>query len=522
MNVACLLSESARRSPEAPAWKFGDCGATYAELAGRVGRIAAGLRTRGLAPGDRVVVCLPNRPELLEVLMATLWAGLVTVPVNWHLHPEEVSYIVGQCGARAIVLSDATAAVTDALPAGEARPVVIHADHGHAGPGAGASLEELALSPVRPGDPADVEPGQAAWLFYTSGTTGRPKGATLSHRSLLAMTLNYYADVDPIRPGSVLAHAAPLTHGSGLYLIPAIGRAAANVISDVPTFDAASFLGLIERERATHVAFLAPVMLRRVLDSPRLAGTDLSALHSILVGGAPLYKADLEEAQDRLGPVITQIYGQGEAPMTITVMPAAESAAFGGVRLGSCGRPFTGVQVRIAGAQDSSEAPPKELGEVCVRGDVVMNGYWNNPEATAAALHEGWLRTGDVGYLDSGGYLHLTDRVKDVIITGGSNVYPREVEEVLLTHPGVSEAAVVGIPDPEWGESVAAFVVTRPGAQEDPAVSAEALVQHVRDHLASFKKPRTITFVPELPKNATGKFLKRQLRDLVVTTGKER
>ena len=229
----------------------------------------------------------------------------------------------------------------------------------------------------------------------------------------------------------------------------------------------------------------------------------------IVVGGTPLYQADLQRARASLGPVITQIYGQGEAPMTITVMPAADPAAQDGLRLGSCGRPFTGVQVRIADAQDG-EAPPETIGEVCVRGDVVMNGYWNDPDASAGALRGGWLHTGDVGYLDPDGYLHLTDRVKDVIITGGSNVYPREVEEVLLTYPGVAEAAVVGTADPEWGESVAAFVVPC----GDAAISAEALIQHIRDHLASFKKPRTITFVPALPKNSTGKILKRQLQEM--------
>jgi acyl-CoA synthetase (AMP-forming)/AMP-acid ligase II len=264
MNVAWLLAHSARREPHAAAWKFGSRSATYGELAGKVRRLAVGLRAQGLKPGDRVVLCLPNRPELVETLLATLWAGMVAVPVNWHLHPEEVRYIIGQCGARAVVVSDATGPVIGALPADAARPMIVHADSGD-----GIHLESLALSAAaETGGPAEVASSQPAWLFYTSGTTGRPKGAALSHRSLLAMTLNYYADVDPIAPGSVLAHAAPLTHGSGLYLIPAIGRAAANVISDAATFDAAGFLALLGRERATHIAFLAPTMLRRLIDTP--------------------------------------------------------------------------------------------------------------------------------------------------------------------------------------------------------------------------------------------------------------
>jgi fatty-acyl-CoA synthase len=312
------------------------------------------------------------------------------------------------------------------------------------------------------------------------------------------MTEAYLRDLDPVADGSVYLHAAPLTHGSGLYLLPSAARGATQVIAPGTSFSAADFVTLIEDYQVTHAAFLAPTMLRRVVEEAR--GRNLPRLGSIVVGGAPLYQEDLRAAVAVFGPIVIQMYGQGEAPMTITVMPASEALD----HPASCGRAFHGVEVRISGV-DGEPVPDGADGEVLVRGDVVMRGYWDNPDASAATLAGGWLHTGDIGHLDAG-YLYLTDRAKDVIITGGSNVYPREVEEVLLTHPAVREAAVVGVPDPEWGESVRAFVVVA----GDPTPGE--LIQWCRSRLASFKKPREVVLVTELPKNAAGKILKRELR----------
>ena len=299
------------------------------------------------------------------------------------------------------------------------------------------------------------------------------------------MSLAYLRDLDLIADGSVYLHAAPLTHGSGLYLLPSTARGATQIIAPGAGFSARGFVRLIQEHQVTHAAFLAPTMLRRVVDEAR--GRTLPSLRSIVVGGAPLYQEDLRDAVGVVGPIVVQMYGQGEAPMTISVMPASEALD----HPGSCGRAFHGVEIRIADT-GGEPLPDGADGEVLVRGDVVMRGYWDNPDATAATLAGGWLHTGDIGHLDAG-YLHLTDRAKDVIITGGSNVYPREVEEVLLTHPAVREAAVAGVPDPEWGESVRAFVV----AVGDPTPGE--LIQHCRGRL---------------PKNAAGKILKRELRQL--------
>ncbi|MCW2633461.1 MAG: long-chain fatty acid--CoA ligase [Pseudonocardia sp.] len=503
MNIATLLAAGGRRAPSRTAWQYGDRSATYAQLADRVAALAAGLRRLGLKPGDRVALLLPNSPELVEALFAAMWGGFVAVPLNWHLHPQEVAWIVRHCAAGAIVVAAETESVVDAF---DTDLHVLHTEHGY------ESVFGEGRAPL-----AQVEPDDPAWLFYTSGTTGRPKGATLTHRNLLAMTLNYLADIDPIAPDSVFVHAAPLTHGSGLYLLPALGRAATNVISTARSFDPDDYLTLLARHRATHAAFMAPTMLKRLLVASDPASHDLSALRSIVIGGAPLYRTDLRAAVAAFGPIITQIYGQGESPMTITAMPPPrlEDFADDTERLGSCGRAFVGVQVRVVdGSSDGSgegsdvELPPGVDGEVCVRGDVVMRGYWDDPDATAKALRGGWLHTGDIGHLDADGFLHLTDRAKDVIITGGSNVYPREVEEVLLTHPGVREVAVVGRPDPDWGESVCAFVVAEAGAEVD----ATALVAHCKGQLASFKKPKDVVFIDALPKSAAGKILKRELR----------
>jgi len=499
VNIAGLLADGIARAGDRRALVQGTRVLTYRALGARVARLAAGLAGLGLRRGDRIVLLMPNRPELVESLWAAFHGGFVAVPVNWHLHPDEVGYIVRHCGAAAVVVSDETAAATRGLP-DEVR--VLRVARG-AGPepvpdDTGLDYEDvLAAAPSPVAVTASDDP---AWLFYTSGTTGRPKGATLTHRNLAAMTEAYHRDLDPVADGSIYLHAAPLTHGSGLYLLPSTARGALQVIAPGTSFSAAEFVALLEEHQVTHAAFLAPTMLRRVVDEAR--GRTFPRLRSVVVGGAPLYQEDLRTAVGVLGPIVIQMYGQGEAPMTITVMPAAAALE----HPSSCGRAFHGVEVRIADA-GGERVPDGADGEVLVRGDVVMRGYWDNPDATAATLANGWLHTGDIGHLDAG-YLHLTDRAKDVIITGGSNVYPREVEEVLLTHPAVREAAVVGVPDPEWGESVRAFVV----AAGNPTPGE--LIQYCRSRLASFKKPRELILVTELPKNAAGKILKRELRQL--------
>ena len=476
MNLATWLQRASRADPGRVAIYSGARPwATYGELARRAASIAGAFRGReGLAIGERVAICMANAPEYLLALYAAWWAGLVAVPVNAKLHPREVEYIVGHSGARIVIVSPAD---VTALEGGE------------------------------PVQPEPLESGALAWLFYTSGTTGRPKGAMLSHRNLAQMTHGYFSDVDGVEGGGRLLHAAPMSHGSGLYNFTHLVRGAAQVVPESGGFDAAEVLHLL-RAHDDVSFFAAPTMARRLVDEAK--GPFECNLRTLVYGGGPMYLADLQEALGVFGDRLAQIYGQGESPMTITALSKARHAERGHPRylerLASVGTPHSVVEVAVRD-EEGRALPAGTIEEICVRGDVVMSGYWNDPAATAAALRDGWLWTGDLGVFDEDGFLALKDRSKDLIVSGGSNVYPREVEEVLLTHPAVAEASVVGRPDREWGEIVVAFVVPRGAA---PPV--DELDRLCLDHIARFKRPKEYRFVDRLPKNHYGKVVKTDLR----------
>ena len=503
MNIAALLAKSARLHAARPAFIVGRRPpTTYAEFGARVERIAGLLRDGfALAPGDRVALAINNSPAFYEMLFGAWHGGLIAVPMNVKLHPDELAYIIENSGSRVVVtdrtLEAAVAPLAGRVP-GIERVLV-----------AGGDSERLIAS-ATPLPLVHREGGEPAWLFYTSGTTGRPKGATLTHRNLLVMTLSYFADIDTIAPEDCILHAAPMSHGSGLYGLPHIAKAACNVIPESGGFDPVEVFDLIGRHPGL-MLFAAPTMVIRLLNSSA-AGADTANLKLICYGGGPMYVADTERALARFGPKLVQIYGQGESPMTITVLSRAMHAERAhprfAERLASVGIARTDVEIRVVDEHDR-DLPLGEPGEVLVRGDVVMAGYWDDPAATAETLRGGWLHTGDVGSLDQDGVLTLLDRSKDLIISGGANIYPREVEEVLLRHPGVLEAAVVGPPDPEWGEDVVAFIVARDGHAIEPA----ALDRFCLDHLARFKRPRAYLFEASLPKNNYGKVLKRSLRE---------
>lgn len=503
MNLAHHLQRAALAWPERPALAVGDrVAATWRGLGDRVARIAASLRAPplSLAPGDRVALVMTNGPAYAELLYACWHAGLVAVPANAKLHPKELAYIIDHSGARlAFVTADLAETVAQAAADLDAPiPIVDVGGRDYNGLAVG---EPLAM--------AQTEPDDLAWLFYTSGTTGRPKGAMLTHRNLLAMATSYFLDIDPPCPGGSIIHAAPMSHGSGLYMLPHVAQGNTQVIPESGHFDPAEIFDLVSRwPQAT--MFAAPTMVKRLVDHP--GDTPASSLRAIVFGGAPMYVADLKAAIGRFGFKLAQLYGQGESPMTITGMSRAliEQAFREGRddRLGSAGLPQTVVMVRTVDADDRP-VPAGETGEILARGDSVMKGYWRNPEATAQTLRGGWLHTGDVGAFDANGYLTLKDRSKDVIISGGSNIYPREVEEVLLQHAAVAEVSVIGVPDPEWGERVVAFVVRRP----DMALDVQPLEQLCLDNIARFKRPKEYRFVDKLPKNNYGKILKTELRE---------
>jgi acyl-CoA synthetase (AMP-forming)/AMP-acid ligase II len=320
------------------------------------------------------------------------------------------------------------------------------------------------------------------------------------------MTVGYLADVDVADENSSLLHAAPMSHGSGLYILPYVARGARHVIPASSGFEPREFLELCDRHPAC-AAFLAPTMVQRLRTEAQRSNRRSANLRTIVYGGGPMYVEELKKALAVFGQVFVQIYGQGEAPMTITSLRRADHLSGDDSILGSVGWARTGVEVAVVDER-GSPLPAGEIGEIVCRGDVVMSGYWNNPAASAEALRDGWLYTGDMGSLDARGYLTLRDRSKDVVISGGSNIYPREVEEVLLTHPGVAEVSVVGQPDREWGEIVVAFIVPAPGADLREA----SLDAHCLERIARFKRPKRYVFIESLPKNSYGKVLKRELR----------
>lgn len=478
MNMFAVLDSAAAR--------FGDRGAVYRgqtplhtwkELRERALRLAAGLGP----PGARIAIASENRPEIIELLFAIWAAQCVAVPINYKLHPREMAQILDDSGASLVFASPTIAA-------GLGRPAEV------------IGTEQYSQRLANPAVALpDTDPAAPAWLFYTSGTTGRSKGAMLSHRNLMAMTLAHLADLDDPDENCSLLHGAPMSHGSGLYIPPYVLRGARQVVPESGAFDPDEFLDLCDHHPGSS-AFLAPTMVARLVDTGRARPRNLRAL---IYGGGPMYLDGLKKAMAAFGPVFAQLYGQGEAPMTITGLRRADHESGDDAVLGSVGYARSGVEVAVL-RQDGTRAAIDEIGEIVCRGDVVMTGYWNNPGATADTVRGGWLYTGDMGSFDRRGYLTLRDRSKDVVISGGSNIYPREVEEVLLEHPGVAEAAVVGTPDPEWGEIVVAFIVG--------AARADDLDAHLLDRIARFKRPKRYVYLDEMPKNSYGKVLKRELR----------
>ncbi|WP_292937061.1 AMP-binding protein [Noviherbaspirillum sp.] len=500
MNLANLLMRIAKRLPERPALAHGNRELySYRELAHRVCTLSGALRDRfALRHGDRVGLFMHNCPEYLEILYAVWHAGLVAVPINAKLHPKEVQFILDDAGVSLLFVADdldvPTLAEVVSVASAQYRALF-------------AAGAQAAMGPYTPGD--------LAWLFYTSGTTGKPKGVMLTHDNLLAMTQCYFTDVDTVTMNDSTLYAAPMSHGAGLYNLPHVLAGARHVVPESGGFAAEEIIELGRRYGKLSM-FAAPTMVRRLVDHCASHGCDAQGIKTIVYGGGPMYVEDIRRALQVMGQRFVQIYGQGETPMTITALSKFHLAQTEHARylelLGSVGVAQSAVEVRVVDA-DGSDVSPGESGEVIVRGPTVMRGYWNNPGATAQALRDGWLYTGDVGAFDDDGFLTLKDRSKDIIISGGSNIYPREVEEVLLMHPAVAEVSVVGRPSAEWGEEVVAFVV----CAEGKSVATDELDALCLAHIARFKRPKEYRVVPALPKNNYGKVLKTELRQALAS-----
>ncbi|GAA3165102.1 long-chain fatty acid--CoA ligase [Blastococcus jejuensis] len=495
-NLAGLIDGPARRLRDRTAVFDGDRPVTtWAGLAEDVARRAGGLwSVHGIQPGARVALWAHNSPAYLASLLAVWHAGAVAVPIAARLHPREAASLIADCAASLCLTDDSLAGGLAPHTSTPLHPL-------------GGTDDDLGRA-----EPLPLVPRAAtddAWLFYTSGTTGRAKGARLSHANLLATASAYFADVAPVGPQDCLLHAAALSHASGLFALSFLGRGATQVLPASGGFDVDEVVDLVDAHDRTTL-FVPPVLLRRLVSG---AGSlDSARLGTVLVGAAPVRAEDLRAGVGAFGPRVWNGYGQGESPNTITAMSAADVAASldRPDRLTSVGTARFATRVRVVDGA-GRPLPPGEVGEVVVSGPTVMAGYLNRPDATEETLRDGWLHTGDLGRFDGGGYLTLVDRAKDVVITGGYNVYPREVEDVLAADPAVADVAVIGVPDEEWGERIVAVVVPHEGADLDPA----ALDARCLAAIARHKRPRAYVVRAELPRNPAGKVLKTVLREAV-------
>lgn len=495
MNLGLWLARSAQIGPARPALFSGrDRVADYATFGARACRVAGWLVAQGVQPGDRVAIFMKNTPDYLVVFYGIWYAGAAVVPINAKLHGREVDFILKDSGADIVFASPNLAEA----PGVQARIIPTP------GPAYDDILQNAGLE-----EPKDRAAGDLAWLFYTSGTTGKPKGVIITHGMALSMALCYGVDVDQVSADDTAIYAAPMSHGAGLYNLMHVQAGARHACPVSGGFEVHEFLDLAAHFGRAHL-FAAPTMVKRMTETGKATGRRGEGLRTIVYAGGPMYNADIIDAVNHFGPVFVQIYGQGECPMGITVLPrdvvCDRTHARWRARLASVGRAQSAVEVQIGDAA-GAPLPVGAAGEIMVRGQTVMPGYWNNPIATAKTFANGWLKTGDVGVMDDEGLVTLQDRSKDMIITGGSNVYPREVEEVLLTHADVIEASAVGRSHPDWGEEIVAFVV---GSAPDAVLDALCLA-----HIARFKRPKRYFRLSALPKNNYGKVLKTELRKLL-------
>jgi long-chain acyl-CoA synthetase len=497
VNIGYLLRHSAMCFPEHAAITWRGATLDYRAFDARSAVFAEWLVSIAAAPGERVVLYLDNCPDLLVAMFGSYRAGSTVLPSNSRLTDQELGFLVSD-GEAKVIVTDAAHADVARRAAGDARVVVT-----------GDELDAILDRQPSTLAVADVDADDPAWIFYTSGTTGRPKGAMLSHAVLGFVTVSWLADLTPLDERDVTLHTAPLSHGAGFHALAAVARGAHQVIPDAVSFEPTAILDVIRAYGVTNT-WMVPtqiVMLTEAAERAGITGRDLPSLQRVVYGGAPITPAAVTRALERFGPIFVQLFGQGETPMTATVLRREDHVP---ELLGSAGRARPGIEVRIVGP-DGAPLPPDGVGELVVRGPSVMTGYWRRPEATAETIVDGWLHTGDLGRLSADGVIHLLDRAKDMIISGGSNVYAVEVEDVLAKHDSVADVAVVGIPDDLWGELVVAAIVPAAGHALDQA----ALDTLARSQLAGYKVPRRYVAVAALPRNAYGKVVKRELREML-------
>jgi fatty-acyl-CoA synthase len=508
-NLAHLLLQTARRFPDRPAIIWRDTTWTWAMFAARVQSAAGALAERGVRHGDRVLVHARNSNAVLETMFASWMLGATWVPTNFRLTPPEVAYLAQSSGAAVHIFDSA---FPDHAAAAKADNPACRLEIGIGG--GELDWETLTAYPTGIRRPADVDRDHPAWFFYTSGTTGRPKAGVLTHGQMEYVICNHLCD---LMPGTTEQDAslvvAPLSHGAGIHALPQIARGAPTILLSAERLDCEEAWRLVEKHRVTNM-FTVPTILTMLTRHEAVDRYDHSSLRYVIYAGSPMYRADQVHALRKLGRVLVQYFGMGEVTGNITVLPPAlHSEDDAEMPLGSCGFPRTGMEVTIL--DDAGDhLPAGSTGEICVRGPGVFAGYHDDAEATAKATTFGWFHTGDLGHIDERGFVYITGRASDMYISGGSNVYPREIEEALLLHSAVAEACVVGQPDPRWGESGIAVLVLEPGA----TVQEAELLAHLDGRLAKYKWPTRFAFWPELPKSGYGKVTKRDVRAKLAST----
>lgn len=495
MEAADIVRNAAKRFPHRPCVIEGDRALSFAEVDERAGRLVTALQSGGVRRGDRVALLAQNELEYLEIQVAAMRAGVILVPLNFRLAAPELAFIVGDCGPRLLIHGPGYAEAAAALEV----PTTWHLG----ARGSGQSYDEmLESSPTT--EPPLLDCADAATILYTSGTTGRPKGAIISNGALWSRVTMFGLEIG-MRPGDTFVQGLPMFHIAANTAYSFTYRGASIVM--VKGFDARLMVRVLERLRATHV-LLVPTMINLLCHEPTLPRARLDHLRMVLYGASPIPPDVLRRAIELLRCDFLQFFGMTETAGCSLLRPADHDPVGHPERLSSAGTDALSFETRVVDEQDR-DLPAGAVGEIICRGPSVMDGYWNAPAATSAALRGGWMHTGDLGYRCADGYLYVSDRLKDMIVSGGENVYPREVEDVLYSHPAVLEAAVIGIPHRRWGEAVHALVVLRAGAH----AQTDELIAHCRGALAAYKIPKSVELVAALPKSATGKILKRQLRE---------
>jgi fatty-acyl-CoA synthase len=517
MNLAYMLTQNARRFPDRTGFIWGEKQFSWREIEARVNALAAALAARGIAKGDRLLVHSKNCDEMFWSMFAAFRLGAVWVPTNFRLMPDEVSYLATASGAKAFLCHGDFREHAAAVKAASSALAFIWRIGEEGAFGERSVAEAIAAHADAKVEEAKVDYNDPCWFFFTSGTTGRSKAAVLTHGQMAFVVTNHLAD---LMPGTTESDAslvvAPLSHGAGVHQLVQAARGVPTILLPTEKFDIAEAFRLIETHRVTNI-FTVPTILKMLVEHPAAEKYDHSSLRYVIYAGAPMYREDQKAALNKLGGVLVQYFGLGEVTGNITVLPAALHDPEDGphARIGTCGFERTGMQVSIQD-DNGKELKPFETGEICVIGPAVFAGYYDNPEANAKAFRDGWFRTGDLGHVDAEGFVYITGRASDMYISGGSNIYPREVEEKILTHPAVGEVAVVGVPDPFWGEVGIAVCVAREGAK--PASEAE-LAAFLAAKVPRYKMPKRFFFWEALPKSGYGKVPKRMVRDELEARG---